>query len=399
MRGVAVQEQWVDAYLASHSIFADEGPASAGRDRHENFESALAPMPLHYTPGMGKSATGESGRPFPDGPLTIAGTAELAGVSMATVSKVLNGRGEVAPGTRARVEAVLRDHGLQRQRRRQTPLTHMELVFHELEGAYAMEMIRGAERVLADHGMGVAISQLGGQRGKSARWVERILAPGPTGVVCVFSGLSDAQRSQLQIRGVPVVALDPSALPGATTPWVGAGNWTGGQLATRHLLALGHRRIAAITGPSRVLSSRARLDGFRAALDDAGIRADPELIREGDFHVEDGEEHGRRLLALPDPPTAIVTGNDLQALGVYQAAAKASLRIPRDLSVVGFDDLPLTRWASPPLTTVRQPLADMAAAAVGMALALARDEPLEQERLEFATRLVVRGSTAEPTAM
>jgi len=141
-------------------------------------------------------------------------------------------------------------------------------------------------------------------------------------VVTVFCGLTEAQHEQFRARGIPVVVLDPTGEPRNAPTSVGAGNWTGGLTATRHLLQLGHRRIAVITGPHRVLSSRARLDGHRAAMDAAGVRADPGLTCEGDFHAADGLEHGRRLLRLPDPPTAIVTGNDLQALGVYQAAAR-----------------------------------------------------------------------------
>ena len=347
---------------------------------------------------MAATTSEEPEQVLPGGPVTIARIAELAGVSVPTVSKVVNGRAQVAPETRERVEAVIRRHGFRRQKRPAIPSSHVELVFHELEGAYAMEMIRGAERAAGQHGMAVALSQLHGRQAPGRGWVEEVLARRPAGVVTVFCGLTQAQHEQFQARGIPVVVLDPTGEPGHAPPSVGAGNWTGGLTATRHLLQLGHRRIAVITGPHRVLSSRARLDGHRAAMDAAGVRADPELICEGDFHAADGLEHGRRLLRLPDPPTAIVTGNDLQALGVYQAAAEADLRIPRSLSVVGFDDLPLAQWASPPLTTVRQPLAEMAATATAMAIALARGEPPQQERIEFATRLVVRASTAPPLA-
>jgi DNA-binding LacI/PurR family transcriptional regulator len=246
--------------------------------------------------------------------------------------------------------------------------------------------------------MAVALSQLQGRNTPGRGWVEEVLARRPTALVSVFCRLTAAQHEKLQTRGIPVVALDPTGEPDHATPSVGAGNWTGALTATRHLIDLGHRRIAAITGPARMLSSRARLDGYRAAADAAGIPADPSLIFEGDFHAEDGLEHGRRLLQLPDPPTAVVAGNDLQALGVYQAAAEAGMRIPRDLSVVGFDDLPLAQWASPPLTTIRQPLTEMAATAASMAIALARGEELPHERVEFATRLIQRASTAPPRA-
>ena len=124
---------------------------------------------------------------------------------------------------------------------------------------------------------------------------------------------------------------------------------------------------------------------------------DPDLIRYGNFHVDDGVVEARALLALPDPPTAIFAGNDLQALGVYQAAREARLHIPEDLSVVGFDDLPVAPWVGPPLTTVRQPLAQMAVAAARLVLALVRGDQPAQTRVELATELVIRESTARPS--
>ena len=150
-----------------------------------------------------------------------------------------------------------------------------------------------------------------------------------------------------------------------------------------------------ITGPQEILCSRARLDGYRAAMDAAGVPIDPDLVRYGDFHVESGVENGRAMLRLPDPPTAIFAGNDLMALGVYQAAREARLHIPEDLSVVGFDDLPVAGWVGPPLTTVRQPLAQMAVTAARLVLAMARGDQPTQTRVELATELIVRESTAQ----
>jgi DNA-binding LacI/PurR family transcriptional regulator len=151
-----------------------------------------------------------------------------------------------------------------------------------------------------------------------------------------------------------------------------------------------------IGGPAWILCSRARLDGYRAAMDEAGVPIDPQLISHGEFQVEEGIDRGRALLALPDRPTAIFTGNDLQALGVYQAAREARLHIPEDLSVVGFDDLPVAQWVGPPLTTVRQPLVEMAVAAAELLLEMANGDAPTQARVELATELVVRESTAPP---
>jgi LacI family transcriptional regulator len=223
-----------------------------------------------------------------------------------------------------------------------------------------------------------------------------VIARRPLGVIAVFSDLSATQLAKLRARDIPVVVVDPVGEPGTETPSIGATNWNGGLTATRHLLELGHRRIAVIGGPERVLCSRARVDGYRAALETAGLTVDPELVRYGDFHVEAGFKQASVLLSRPDRPTAIFAGSDLQALGVYEAARAAGLRVPEDLSVVGFDDLPLAEWVGPPLTTVRQPLQDMAAAGTRLAITLARGEKPEHRRIELATTLVVRQSTAPP---
>jgi LacI family transcriptional regulator/LacI family xylobiose transport system transcriptional regulator len=138
-----------------------------------------------------------------------------------------------------------------------------------------------------------------------------------------------------------------------------------------------------------MLCSRARVDGYRAALETAGLPVDPALVRWGDFHVDGGYEQGRALLGLDEPPTAIFAGSDLQAFGVYQAARELGLHIPSQLSVIGFDDLPMAHWAWPPLTTIRQPLTEMGAMATRLVLGQEEDP-----RVELATSLIERESTA-----
>ena len=274
----------------------------------------------------------------------------------------------------------------------------IELIFHELESEWALEIVRGVERVAGQQHLAVVLSEMQGRRTPGRGWIEGGLARRPTGVIAVFSDLSESMRTQLRTRGIPFVVVDPTGEPLHDTPSIGATNWNGGLTATRHLLGLGHRRIAVIGGPAGILCSRARVDGYRAAMDAAGVPIDPELVSHGAFQVDEGVEKGRALLRRPIRPTAIITGNDLQALGVYQAAREARLHIPEDLSVVGFDDLPVARWVGPPLTTIRQPLVEMAVAAAELVLALARGEQPAQTRVELATELVVRESTAPPRA-
>ncbi|MFC3578301.1 LacI family DNA-binding transcriptional regulator [Streptomyces yaanensis] len=330
---------------------------------------------------------------------TLAEIAREAGVSAPTVSKVLNGRADVAPATRTRVEELLRAYGYHRRRSEAARSPLIDLVFHELESAWAMEVIRGVEKVARDEGLSVVLSESAGRLTPGRTWADQVAARRPHGVILVLSDLDDSQRALLTSRSIPFVVLDPAGDPGADVPSIGATNWQGGVAATRHLVELGHVRIGAISGPSRMMCSRARVDGYRAALETAGLPVDPELIKAGNFHHEAGHRLGLELLRGPDRPTAVFTGNDLQALGLYEAARELGLRIPEDLSVVGFDDLPVARWVGPPLTTVRQPLMEMAEAAARLVLDLGRaDRAPGATRVELATSLVVRSSTGAPPA-
>jgi len=329
------------------------------------------------------------------GQVTAAEVARLAGVSVPTVSRVLNGRPGVAPGTRQRVEAVIREQGYRRPDT-DAPTAIIELVFHALESLWALEIIRGVEAVARAHGLVVVLTEMQGRLTPGRAWTEQVLERRPTGVIVVFSERTVGQQSQLAARGVPLVVLDPTGEPMHRTPSVGATNWSGGLSATRHLLELGHRRIAMINGPVAWPCCRARLGGYRAAHEMAEVAVHPELVRDSTLYVEGGLRDGAALLALPEPPTAVFTANDLQAHGVYEAARRAGVRIPEELSVVGFDDLPFSRWAGPPMTTVRQPLTEMGVAAAEMVVELSRGKQPRHTRLELATELIVRESTAPP---
>ena len=328
---------------------------------------------------------------------TIATIAQEAGVSVPTVSRVLNGRADVAAATRSRVEALINKHGYQRRGGASAaPAPIIDVVFHELDGAWAVEVMKGVTRAAREEGLMVNLSESAPRIVPEQSWVDSVVARRPSGVILVVFDLSERQHAQLTARGIPFAVLDPAGEPAAGVPAVGSANWNGGMAAARHLLELGHRRIGVIGGPPDLLCSRARLDGYRAAMDMAGIPVDRALIRSGDFHVEGGYENGRALLRLPQPPTAVFAGSDLQALGLYEAARELGVRIPEDLSVVGYDDLPVARWVGPPLTTVHQPLAEMAEMAARMVITMSRGGEPVTRRLDLATSLVVRQSTAPP---
>jgi DNA-binding LacI/PurR family transcriptional regulator len=340
------------------------------------------------------NGAGEPSRGDPAMPVTISSIAESAGVSIPTVSKVINGRSGVAADTRARVEAIITQYGY----RKPTPVNRsrvMEVVFDELEDMWGVQVIRGVERVARAHRVGVVLTEFGPQGNRIRYWIDDTIARRPACIVTVAQ-LSDEQRNQLRARGIPFVVFDPTVELPDDTPFVGATNWAGGRSATRHLIELGHRRIAMIGGPILALCCQARLDGYRSAMAAAGLPVDTGLVVHTDFTREGGHAAALDLLGRPERATAIFAANDLLALGVYQAARAVGLRIPGDVSVVGFDDLPVAALVDPALTTVRQPLAEMAAAATELALTLGRGVAPPQTGLELATTLTVRESTAPP---
>lgn len=331
------------------------------------------------------------------GRVTIADIAVNAQVSVSTVSKVLNGRQGVGPDTRERVLTLLDEHGYRRRGiERRQPVGLIDFVIRDLNTLWANELVHGAEEETARAGVGLVVTSTHGRRFGNKHWIQQLSARRTDGVVLVVSELQTGAVEQLRRLNTPFVLVDPVGGSDPTMPTVAASNWAGGLAATEHLLALGHRRIGIVTGPAALTCSRDRLDGFRAALRRAGLAATDDLVRSGDFMPAGGHRGASELLDLADPPTAIFAGSDQQAYGVYQEARTRGLRVPEDLSVVGFDDVELCQWISPPLTTVRQPLADMARAATRMVLDLSRQGAPPVPRIELATSLIERESTAPP---
>jgi len=316
--------------------------------------------------------------------VTFADIAREAGVSVPTVSKVLNGKPGVSPSTRRRVSNLLQEHDY--APRRSNPRGMVELVLGELRSPWSAALVSAMELAASEDGSGLCISRAGG----SAGWLDSVLERRSDGVVFAVVAVTAEQRQRLRDSRRPFVLIDPGTTPIAGVPTIGVTNWQGAFVATEHLVSLGHRRLAMIAGPTDMLFSVARADGFRAAAAAADLPA-PEVV-----HTEFGYEAGRdaavRLLAGAERPSAIFTASDEQAMGVYEAARRAKLRIPEDLSVVGFNDVDFARWAAPPLTTVREPIHDIARQAISALRALASDDRVPA--VELMTQLVVRESTA-----
>ncbi len=327
--------------------------------------------------------------------VTLTTVAQAAGVSVPTVSKVVNGRSDVAPETRARIQQLLVEHGYAGRPVHQAAATTLAMAFDAMRTPNNLEMIRGATEAAAAVGAHVVV-EIVPDDARSTAWADRVAEAQHRGLVLVTTRVSRELHGAFVRVGVPVVLIDPVDIPHLDVPSVGATNFNGGIEATEHLLSLGHRRVGFIQGPPDALVSVARLHGYHAVLAGAGIAPDPALLRSGPFTFETGYQAADGLLRLSDRPTAVFASNDLQALGVIEAARSRGLRVPEDLSVVGFDDMAPAQWSAPPLTTVRQPFAEMGRVAVHNLLTLVDGDPLAAPRVELATHLVVRGSTAPP---
>ena len=327
---------------------------------------------------------------------TLSEIAAAAGVSVPTVSKVVNGRPDVAPRTRQAIEKLLASRGYAGRRSApRKPVGLIDLVFVDLGSPWAMAILAGVEEVAYRAGTGVAVSAVHGRQRTRPddRWLENLAGRRSDGVLLILSELTARQQRRLTDLGVPVVIVDPAGAPPPGIPSVGATSWAGGLSAVEHLVSLGHSRIAVIAGPNDVLCSRARVAGYRAAMGAAGLDVPARYVRYGDFMSATGYRQTMDLLDLPEPPTAIFVCSDQMALGAYEALYERGIRVPDGMSIVGFDDLDEARWAIPPLTTVRQPLSDMAGMATRMLLTLIGGEELDTERVELSTSLVVRQST------
>jgi len=332
---------------------------------------------------------------------TLAVVAREAGVSVPTASKVVNGREDVAPETRRRVTEALDRLGYVRRPRFDAVKSPglVDLVVHSLENSWSGSILHGVEEAAHDAGLEVVVSA-GLTRTRGGRpergWLDKLSTRGSSGVLFNLSELTASQYAWLDQHRIPFVLIDPVLEPPPGVVSVGAANWHGGVTATEHLLSLGHERTAVIAGYRRKMCSTARVAGYRSALAAAGLRHRPEYLRYGNFDESAAHRRMLELLDLPEPPTAVFVCSDRMALGAYRALAERGLSVPDDVSVVGFDDLPEARWASPALTTVRQPLAEMAATALRLLVRMMAGEQPEGTRTELSTRLVVRASTAAP---
>ena len=270
---------------------------------------------------------------------------------------------------------------------------HIELVFDALTNPNNLEMMQGVLQAAAEQGSHVAVSTIP-ENVNPRQWVNELDRVGRVGLIMVTSRLSSEQHKRLQEAALPLVLIDPINPVDPSLPSVGATNWQGGMSAVQHLLELGHRRIAMIRG-YQCLVDDARYHGYVAALSGRGIAVDERLIGRGDFRFQPTVTVAEEILRLRSRPTAVFAANDLEALGVMEAARRLGLCVPSDLSVVGFDDSMYASASSPQLTTVRQPFVKMGEVAYQLLADQMEGRDPASVRVELAATLVIRDSTAQ----
>jgi LacI family transcriptional regulator len=329
------------------------------------------------------------------GRVTIEDVAREADVSYATVSRVVSGKGYVSIETRNRVMDAVTRTGYIVNRRAQGLASGraqvVGLVVHDLDTSYIGEIVRGIDEELASVSYDLMLYTTHKRKHRESAFVTNLTAGLADGLLLVLPTDPAAYLDTIRRRGFPFVLIDHGG-NGAEGPSVGATNHQGAYDATRYLIELGHRRIGFVTGNLEMGCAADRLAGYRTALGDHGLAVDPCLIQEGDFAQPRGFDCARALLSLPESPTAIFASNDVSAFGVVEAIRDRGLRIPDDVSVIGFDDIPTAASIHPRLTTVRQPLEEMGRQATRMLLEFIANPERQVERLDLPTSLVIRGS-------
>jgi LacI family transcriptional regulator len=326
--------------------------------------------------------------------ITIQDVAKTAGVSVSTVSRVLNGKSDVALETIEKVQSVIENLGYASSLAARGMRSHrtnvIGVVISEVDSPYSLEILRGINRVIAESDYHLLIYTSGSAskfrtENQESQYVMLLNGGITDGVIVVTPSTGNFSPHS------PLVIVDPHQNE-PETHTLYATNYEGTHDAIEYLVSLGHRRIAHITGAMALISSVQRLKGYKDSMAAAGITLDESLIQEGDFTVHTAQECTLRLLSLPNPPTAIFAANDMSAMGVYQAAQQLGVRIPQDLSVVGFDNLRDSLYLDPPLTTIDQPVFDMGVLATRIMVNILKGENAEKKQHVFPTRLVIRCS-------
>jgi DNA-binding LacI/PurR family transcriptional regulator len=332
---------------------------------------------------------------------TMQDLARLAGVSVATVSRALSGKPGVSSATRSAIARLAREHSytenLPARALSSGRTGRIAVTLPNVQAEYFARILAGAAQVIHDGGFSLVLETTQHEPGRQSDAIQRFMKMGVDGALLLLPAESDREISALYDSGFKFVIIDPIDQVTAPLPWITSTYAMGARRAIEHLVDLGHRRIALITGEPYLFSTKERLHGVRQAFEQAGIPLEPGLIRESRYtDPADAYEATLDLMRLPEPPTAIFAFNDRLAFGTLRAAHALDVAVPGSLSVVGFDDLEAAELVSPGLTTVRQPLATMGSTAATMLSQLINEQDPPAMHMQLATELIVRHSTAAP---
>jgi LacI family transcriptional regulator len=328
---------------------------------------------------------------------TMREVAARAGVSVATVSRALAGSPLVAPEVRDRVRVAADELGYISSRLpanlRGKGVRILALVVGNVRNAYFPELIDGSVEAAHSAGFPLIFGDSNEDPERESDILEQLAAERVAGVALATAGGPTKGLRRLLDLGIPVVAVD-RRLTGMPVDTVTIDGELGVYQAVQHLLELGHRRIALMSGPNRLSTIADRERGYARALEDAGVRHNPSLIAQGDLRESMARQLATELMARPDPPTAIVTSNDLSTIGTLQALRALAVRVPKDVSVIGFDDVLGAELYDPPLTVIAQPVYDIGQRAIELLARRVASPDTAYEEVVFDTRLIHRGSTA-----
>lgn len=324
---------------------------------------------------------------------TIRDIAKEAGVSVATVSRTLGGTGGVSPGARERVMAAAgrleyRPNAVARSLRGRSTRT-LGLVIPNVKNPFFTQMARAVEDEARDRGYSLVLGNTDEDPEKEAEYLGVLLEKQVDGLIISPARASSPHLAEVERAGLPVVFLD-RYVEGVEAPVVRADGRRAVDELVGYLVGLGHERLAVISGPLETVPGRERLDSFVQGAEKRGVPVAEECVRVGDFRRQSGLESMRELLSMEEPPTAVFAANNLMALGALQALSRAGVRVPEDLSFVGFDDVSWFELVTPPVTTIAQPVAQLGAAAARMLPALVGGEVADSLVLEAG--LIIRSS-------
>jgi LacI family transcriptional regulator len=328
---------------------------------------------------------------------TIREVAKIAGVSYATVSHVVNNTRFVSQNTRDRVLAAMdeldyRPNALARSLRSGKTQT-IGLILPDSSNPFFAEIGRSIEDAAFKLGYNVFLCNTEGDTRREQLYVDVISKKQVDGIIFVAAGDQVDSLNFLLSQDMPVVLVDRD-LPNIEVDAVLTDNQQGGYLATRHLIELGHRRIACIMGRSTVTASAERAIGYRRALEKGGIQYDESLVLAGNYHPDSGLRAASTLFSLDSPPTAIFALNDLMAVGALRAAAKAGRRIPEDIAIIGYDNIELASFMNPPLSTIAQPKSEIGFQAANILVKRIADKTHPTRRIILPPELIIRESTS-----